>query len=132
MSNRVSDIGTWILKTADQRLTHKIGRLPPTIQKITPQRLRNVSLTLGNLARNSATRTWPQIPDFLAGHMRFERQKPLGEKSVSLTAMTGVRETQLGLMPGHAPSPAEGSSWRRLLGIVPAMAEGEDRVAPCC
>src|SRR4029453_5206898 len=84
MSNRVSDIGTWILKTADQRLTHKIGRLPPTIQKITPQRLRNVSLTLGNLARNSATRTWPPRPDFLAGHMRFERRKPLGEKSVSL------------------------------------------------
>ena len=31
MSNRVSGIGTWILKIADQRLPHKIGRLPPTI-----------------------------------------------------------------------------------------------------
>ena len=57
MSNRVSGIRTWILKTADQRLTPKIGRLPPTIQKITPQRLRKVSLTPGNLAPNLATRT---------------------------------------------------------------------------
>src|SRR5215472_14745845 len=47
MSNPVSDAATWILKTADQRLTDKIGRLPPTIQRITLQRLRNVSLTPG-------------------------------------------------------------------------------------
>jgi hypothetical protein len=57
MSNRVSDAATWILKTADQRLTPKIGRMPPTIQKITPQRLRNVLLTPGNLVPNLATRT---------------------------------------------------------------------------
>jgi hypothetical protein len=42
---------TRILKIGDQRLAQKTGRLRPKIQKITPQRLRDVSLTLGNVAR---------------------------------------------------------------------------------
>jgi hypothetical protein len=46
-----------ILKIGDQRLTREIGLLRPKIQKITSQRLRDVSLTPGNVARIFANRT---------------------------------------------------------------------------
>ena len=49
-SNRISANTTRRLKTGGQRLAREIGRLRPKIQKITPQRLRDVSLTLGNVA----------------------------------------------------------------------------------
>jgi len=58
-SNRVSLITTRILKIRDQRLAREIGLLRPEIQRITPQRLCDVSLTPGNVARIFATRTWP-------------------------------------------------------------------------
>jgi hypothetical protein len=45
------------IETAHQRLARKIGRLPPTIQKIAPQRLPSVSLTLGNVAYIPTNRT---------------------------------------------------------------------------
>ena len=57
MSNRVSDIRTRILKTADQRPAQKIGQLRPAIHKITQQRLRFISLTLGNVALIPANQT---------------------------------------------------------------------------
>lgn len=41
---------TRILKTGDQRLAREIGRMSPKIEKIAPQRFRNVSLTRGNVA----------------------------------------------------------------------------------
>jgi hypothetical protein len=43
--------------TRDQRLAREIGRLQLQIQEITPQRVDDVSLTLGNIARILATRT---------------------------------------------------------------------------
>jgi hypothetical protein len=48
-----------LLKIDDQRLPWEIGLLRSKIQKITPQKLRDVSLTRGNVARIFATRTWP-------------------------------------------------------------------------
>jgi hypothetical protein len=56
-SNRVSDAAIRILKIRDQRLASEIGRLRRKIPKITRQRLRDVSLTLGNVARIFANRT---------------------------------------------------------------------------
>jgi hypothetical protein len=56
-SNRVSDAAIRILKICDRRLANEIGRLRRKIQKITRQRLRDISLTLGNVARIFATRT---------------------------------------------------------------------------
>jgi hypothetical protein len=47
------------LKIGDQRPAREIEQLQPKIQKITPQRLRNVPLTVGNVARIFATRTLP-------------------------------------------------------------------------
>jgi hypothetical protein len=55
-SNRVSGKPTRILKTGDRRLSRKIRPLRPKIVKITPQRLRDVSLTRGNTARIFVTR----------------------------------------------------------------------------
>ena len=49
-SNRPSVHHTRILKIGDQRLAREIGRMSPKIQKIAPQRFRNVSLTRGNVA----------------------------------------------------------------------------------
>src|SRR5947207_1016528 len=46
-------------EVSDDMPARKVGLLRPKIQKITPQRLRNVSLTLGNVARIFANRTWP-------------------------------------------------------------------------
>ncbi len=43
--------------TRDQRLAREIGRLQLQIQEITPQRVDDVSLTFGNVARILATRT---------------------------------------------------------------------------
>jgi hypothetical protein len=56
-SNRVSDAAIRILKIRDQRLASEIARLRRKIQKITRQRLRDISLTLGNVGRIFATRT---------------------------------------------------------------------------
>jgi hypothetical protein len=58
-SNRVSATATRILKIGDQRLAREIGLLQPKIQKSTPQRLHDISLTRENVARIFATRTWP-------------------------------------------------------------------------
>jgi len=52
-------IGIWILKTVDQRLAPKISWLPPTIQKIAPQRLRNLSLSPGKSRIIRQHRTQP-------------------------------------------------------------------------
>ena len=90
MSNQVSGIRTWILKTADQRLTPKIGRLPPTIQKITPQRLRKVSLTPGNLAPNLATRT-EHTKTGLAGWARKTRNSEMSLQNIPLKGCTDFR-----------------------------------------
>jgi hypothetical protein len=56
-ANRVSGDKTRILKIGDQRLAREIGRWRRKIHKITRQRLRDVSLTLGNVARIFANRT---------------------------------------------------------------------------
>ena len=66
-SNRVSNATTRILKIGDQRLARKTGRLRPKIQKITPQRLRDVSLTLGNVARIFCKPDTYQTKDFGRG-----------------------------------------------------------------
>jgi hypothetical protein len=69
-SNRVSDVPIRILKIRDQRLASEIGRLPRKIQKITRQRLSDVSLTLGNVARIFANRTQPKetaLPGWVVG-----------------------------------------------------------------
>jgi hypothetical protein len=46
---------TRILKIGDQRLAREIGLLRLKIQKITPQRLRDISLSRGNIACIFAT-----------------------------------------------------------------------------
>jgi hypothetical protein len=56
-SNRVSDAAIRILRIRDQRLASEIGRLRGKIQKIARQRLRDVSLTLGNVVPIFANRT---------------------------------------------------------------------------
>ncbi len=55
--NRVSGVTTRILKICHQRLSRVMRRLRPKIQKIKPQRQRDVSLTLENVARIFANRT---------------------------------------------------------------------------
>jgi Uncharacterized protein conserved in bacteria C-term(DUF2220) len=57
LSRRVSDVTTRRLKIGDQRPARGIELLQPKIQQITPQRLRNVPLTVGNVARIFVTRT---------------------------------------------------------------------------
>jgi hypothetical protein len=56
-SHRVFGSKVRILKIGDQRLAREIGRWRRKIQKIARQRLRDVSLTLGNVARIFANRT---------------------------------------------------------------------------
>jgi hypothetical protein len=58
-SNRVSSNKIWILKNRGQRLACEIRRMPPEFQEFRPQRLRNVPLTRGNVARISLRRTCP-------------------------------------------------------------------------
>jgi hypothetical protein len=56
-SNRVSGVRTRKLQIGDQRLAREIGWLRAKIQKYIPRRPRDLSLTLGNVARISANRT---------------------------------------------------------------------------
>jgi hypothetical protein len=56
-SNRVSEETKRILKIGDQRLASEIGWLRWKIQKIKRQRLHDVSLTLGYVARIFGNRT---------------------------------------------------------------------------
>ena len=50
ISNRVSSPKTRILKTGDQRLAHKIPRVPVEIRNLPPQRLTSTWLTRGKTA----------------------------------------------------------------------------------
>ena len=61
MKMRWASLGsrTRILKIGDQRLAREIGRSRPKIHKTTPLRLRDVSLTPGQVAHILANRTWP-------------------------------------------------------------------------
>src|SRR5262245_48530618 len=56
-SNRVSGVRTRKLQIGDQRLAREIGWLRAKIQKNIPRRPRDLSLTLGHVARISANRT---------------------------------------------------------------------------
>jgi hypothetical protein len=77
------------LKIGDQRPAREIEQLQPKIQKITPQRLRNVPLTVGNVARIFATRTLPTETG-LAGWgawirtREWRNQNPSGSRYLSI------------------------------------------------
>jgi len=59
-SNQVSDARDTDIENSRQRLASEIGRLRRKIQKITRQRLRDISLTLRNVASIFANRNMAQ------------------------------------------------------------------------
>jgi hypothetical protein len=71
---------TRILKIGDQRLARDFGRMSPTMQKIAPQRFRNISLTSGNVAPISASRTSPTETGLVGCRSRTRTQKCHFEK----------------------------------------------------
>jgi hypothetical protein len=60
ISNLVSSNKIWISKNRDQRPACGIRRLASELQRIQPQRLRNVPLTRGNVALIFTRRTCPR------------------------------------------------------------------------